>query len=143
MEGVEASMKAASEDLPKMGENFNKRKAACDQMVKQAKDVSGRHIVHVGPLAQAYPISRHFAICQAQEELDRLKAEQTGLITLKENATLMSRIYQETETLGRELADLEEQISGGSSKTPEDLEPEIEKADRDLYVLFSSCTLGP
>lgn len=62
MEGVEASMKAANEDLPKMGENFNKRKAACDQVVKQAKDVSGRHIVLTGPLAQTDPISRQFAI---------------------------------------------------------------------------------
>lgn len=50
----------------------------------------------------------------------------------------MLRIYQETETLRRELADLEEQIFGGSSKTPEDLEPEIEKADRDLYVFLRS-----
>lgn len=46
MEGVEASIKAANEDLPKMGENFNRRKAACDQVVKQAKDVSGGHIIH-------------------------------------------------------------------------------------------------
>lgn len=96
-------------------------------------------ILYTGPLAQAEPISRQFAtFFQAQEESDSLKVELTGLISLKENATLMSRIYQETETLRRELADLEEQISGGSSKSPEDLEPEIEKADRDLYVFLHS-----
>lgn len=76
---------------------------------------------------------------QAQVELDALYADQGALNTLKQDATVLARVYAEAEALRREVAILEESSSGASAKSPEDLEPEIARVERDMCAVLLSC----
>lgn len=65
-------------------------------------------------------------------ELEALHADQVKLGALKQEATVLGRIYAEAEALRRDIGNLEASFDGRSTDSPEHLERGIAKVEGNL-----------